>query len=310
MAHERGICGIELGKDAVAIAHYLPSADSITTYGSFPLDNTPGPWWQSVAEELKPLVRDLRANSHSVRGEYAVCSLPAEHAVVSKLTIDANESDPHEALTWELQQRLVGSSDEYAYDFQKLHSVRPGPVATYLAAAYRSSWTQKVQQLIRRQRLTPRALDLDIFALINVFEANYRDIVSRPALLVLGGRQCTKVILTWNGTLVDFEFFRFATDTREPDEYASMSRTIIDRLRSSYQSLAGHGTPPVLCTGPVFTDSDFSSACFHSVDNMQMLNPFRNIGTGAIPEKRLREAAPRIAIAVGLAVRESMELMA
>lgn len=310
MAHERGICGIELGKDAVAIVHYLPSANAVTTHGSFPLDNSPGPWWQSVTEELKPLVRDLRANYHSVRGEYAVCSLPAEHAIVSKLTIDANENAPYEALTWELRQRLVGTPDEYAYDFQKLHAVRPGPVTTYLAAAYRSSWTKRVEQLMRRQRLTPRALDLDVFALINVFECNYRDLLSRPALLVLGGRQCTKVVLTWNGSLVDYEFFRFRTDSREPDEYASMIQSVIDRLRRSYQSLAGHGTPPVFCTGPVFTDSDFSSACFQCVEAMQMLNPFRNIGTNAIPEKRLREAAPRLAIAVGLAVRESMELMA
>ncbi|MBD3242808.1 MAG: hypothetical protein GF331_19605 [Chitinivibrionales bacterium] len=310
MAQERGVCGIELGKDAVAIVHYLPSDNAVTTYGSFPLDNSPVPWWQSVTEEIKPLVRDLRANGQSVRGEYAVCSLPAEHAVVSKLMIDANEDDPYGALSWELGQRLVGSPDEYAYDFQKLHSVRPAPVATYLAAAYRSSWTKRVDQLARRQRLVPRALDLDIFALINVFEANYRDIISRPALLVLGGRQCTKVVLTWNGSLVDYEFFRFGTDAREPAEYASTIQAVITRLRASYQALAGRDVPPVLATGAVFTDGDFSSACFDSVDNMQMLNPFRNLGTNAIPESRLREAAPRVAIAVGLAVRESMELMA
>jgi Tfp pilus assembly PilM family ATPase len=307
MGRPQGICGIELGKDALSIVHFLPGEDTVSSVAIQPLSDSPLPWWDSVRVELKPLVREVVASGRSMKGAAAVCSLPAENAVVSRLMIDTNEPSVGSTLRWELRQQLVGPLEDYTYDFQKLASVRPGPVVTYLAAACRTTWAQKVRGLMQAHRLTPRALDLDVFALVNAFEANYRDQISAPAILVLGGEQVTKVILTWNGSLVDFDLCTFSPDTQEPNEYVQALRKVIERLCASYPSLATRGPLPMFASGVIFTWDAVAAACFQTFGDMQVLNPFRNVTCTALPESSLRLYAPRLGVAVGLAVREAAE---
>lgn len=313
MAQNRGICGIELGKDTLAVVHYLPREDTITEgHAVVRLETdplTPWKWWDRIRGDLKPTIRDVRHRGGGLQGCQVVCSLPAEHAVVTKVLVESDDPDPQKAMRWELAQHLVGGIDEYVCSFQKLNTVRPGPVASYLAAAYRATWVTRTRTLLRGVKLVPRALDLDVFALVNAFEANYRDIVGNPAFLVLGGDRCCKVILTWNGTLVDYEFFEYSTAAQSPREFVASLQKIMGRLRASYPSLTGRGEVALFASGVLFTYDDFATECFRLISNIQLLNPFRNVGT-SIPESRQRVDGPRLGVAVGLAIRESMELMA
>jgi hypothetical protein len=303
MARLPGICGIEFGKDAISVVHYIPEENTVTTFGIEPLDDCPWPWWQSVETEFKPLVRTVRANGHSLMGTRVVCSLPAEHAVVARLLIDTAEPSPDSALHWELGRHVVGSLDEYLYDFQKLETTRPSAVACYLAAAYRATWVGRTQEFLKKRRFVPRAIDLDVFALVNAFEANYREHMSSPAFLVLGGQEFTKVILTWNGNLVDYEQFRFDPDILGPEAYAERLRKVLRRLKGSYPSLAGRTVVPVFVSGVMFTWDKYAAECFRTMSSMQVLNPFRNIVCNSVPESSLRLNGPRLAVAVGLAIR-------
>ncbi len=309
MGHPQGICGIELGRDALNLAYYVPDQDTVTCVGMSPsLGDSGLPWWDSVRTELKPLIREAASEGRPLRGTAAVCSIPAENAVVSRLMVDTNEPTVGSTLRWELRQQLVGPLEDYSYDFQKLAAVRPGPVVTYLAAACRSAWAAKVRVLLQSQRFVPRALDIDVLALINAFEANYRDLLSAPAVLILGDEQVTKAILTWNGGLIDFEQCKFSPDTQEPDEYVRLLRRVVERLRASYPSLASRGPVPMFASGAIFTWDAIAAACFSAFGEMQVLNPFRNLGCTGLPESSLRLHAPRLAVAVGLAVREASEL--
>lgn len=310
MAKPHGICGLELGKDALCIVHYLPKEETVTSVAIQPLDDSPLPWWDAVKSEIRPLLRDIRSNGRSLSGEPAVCSLPAEHATVSRLMVDTGEPDVSSVLKWELSHQLAGPIDQYAYDFQKMSAVRPGPVASYLAAAYRSSWVGRVRSMLRTQHLIPRVLDLDVFALVNVYEVNYRDQISAPAFLVLGSAQCTKVILTWNGSIVDFEFFRFSPESQDVDQYVQTLTGVMERLRASYPTLVSRGALPVYSSGVVFTWDEYAAASSSAIPSMQMLNPFRSVGCTGLPESQLRTNGPRLAVAVGLAIREASELNA
>jgi hypothetical protein len=303
MARLHGICGIEFGKDAICVVHYIPSENRVTTFGIEPLDDCPWPWWQSVETEFKPLVRTVRANGRSLVGAKVACSLPAEHAVVARLLVDADEPSTDSALQWELSRQVVGPIEEYVYDYQRLETTRPSAVACYLAAAYRATWAQRAHTLLRKRKFVPRVLDLDVFGLVNAFEANYREHMSSPAFLVLGGQEFTKVILSWNGTLVDYEQFKFDPDMLGPDAYANKLQTVLQRLKGSYPSLAGRTVVPVFVSGVMFTWDKYAAECFRTISSMQVLNPFRNVVCNSVPESSLRLNGPRLAVAVGLAIR-------
>jgi Tfp pilus assembly PilM family ATPase len=308
MGRSQGICGIELGKDALNIVHYLPDKDTVTSVAIQPLSDSALPWWDSVRVELKPTLRAAISDGRTLKGATAVCSLPAENAVVTRLMVDTNEPSPASILRWEMRHQVVGALEDYVFDFQKMAAVRPGPTVSYLASACRGAWAGKVRSLLRAHGLVPHVLDLDVFAIINAFEANYRDMMSTPAILVLGGEQITKIILTWNGNLVDYEQCKFSPDTQEPEEYVRQVKTAIERLQASYPSLASRGPIPMLASGSIFTWQAVAAACFHAFTQMQVLNPFRNIACTAVSESELRLHAPRLGVAVGLAVREASEL--
>jgi Tfp pilus assembly PilM family ATPase len=227
---------------------------------------------------------------------------------VNRLLIDSGEEEPEAALRWDLEQHLVGSVDEYAYDFHKLASVRAGEVTAYLAAAYHGKWPAQASELMRAHKLVPHAVDLDIFGLINSFEANYADRISAPAVLVLGGEQFTKVIMTLNGSLVDFEVFKFKPDTRDAASYAEAVQRSVRRLVAAHARMTVKGVPPLYLAGMIFSWEKFSDECLKSLGDVRLMNPFRNIGCTAFPETSIRAYGPRLSVAVGLAVRESGEV--
>jgi Tfp pilus assembly PilM family ATPase len=307
MARSQGICGVELGKDSLCVVHYQPQEECVTSVALQPVGDSPLSWWEAVRAEFKPVVREMRSEGRNLRGQRAVCSLPAEHATVTRLLIDSGEEDVAGALRWELANNLVGGLDEFAFDFQKLASAKPGPVEPYLAAAFRATWVSRVRELMRAHQLVPLVVDLDIFALINAFEVNYRDQLTAPALLVLGGVGYTKVVLTWNGQLVDYEFFKFGVDSDDPAAYAAALRASMDRLVSAHATLAGRGPVNGFAAGPAFAWKEFASECCKLLGTLQPLNPFRTVKFSAPPDSPLRGYAPRLAVAVGLAVRESAE---
>jgi Tfp pilus assembly PilM family ATPase len=307
MARPQGICGLELGKHLLAIVHYLPESNSITAVGTLRLDDSPADWWDANRDNLKQLLRDVRANGRRLAGLPVYCSLPAEHAVVTRVLVDGGEEEPAESLRWELSSQVVGTLDEYAFDFQKLPSTRQATVEAYLAAACRASSVSEVRRLVRAHGLKLGAVDLDVLALINVFEANYRDCTGAPALLVLCGNEYAKVVLTWNGQLVDFENTKLGADPEEPDAYVSALRASMDRVVGGHQSLSGRGPVPAYVTGPVFAWPQFGQQCLDALNGAQVLNPFRSVQCESLDERTQRSNAPYLAVAVGLAVRGAAE---
>jgi len=111
------------------------------------------------------------------------------------------------------------------------------------------------------------------------------------------------VVLTWNGSIIDFECFKFDPDAQEPEAYVQSLQAAAGRLQAAYPSLASRAPMPGYASGVVFTWDKFAAACFRSMTSMQMLNPFRAVGCTGLPESSMRLYGPRLAVAVGLAVR-------
>ena len=139
-----------------------------------------------------------------------------------------------------------------------------------------------------------------MFALINVFEANYPDLVPSPALIIHGRDEATSIIATKGGTWVDCEILAHQSGLSSPESYADLLRETI--TQSFPQAAAAAG--PVVCTGSAFSQQDFVEGVFSRLGNARILNPFAVVKSSlGLPEADLQKCLPYLSVAVGLAIR-------
>jgi Tfp pilus assembly PilM family ATPase len=291
------VFGIEIKKEHIGIAQYSPAENTVVNAHLVlaPLDEADSA--DAGLSALKPGIRKLIAKMQA-EGQDAVVSLASDCAVVKKVMLDRNESNVREAVEWELSQQVIGSMDDYVFDFQPLPD-DGADVKWFLAAAYKNELVQKIVSLLKASRLTPIAVDLDMFALINVFEANYPDLAASPAIIIHGRDDSTNIIATQNGTFVDCEIAVHRSGLSSPDSYADMLR---ETIAQSFPQAAS--TPPLFCTGSTFSQQDFAEGVFSRLGNARMLNPLATIQSRiGLPEADLQKCLPYLSVAVGLAIR-------
>jgi Tfp pilus assembly PilM family ATPase len=289
------VCGLDINREHICVAQYMPTAQTVLNASLIvnPIGESGFSDKDVIAfkPDLKKLVSAIRAS-----GQKAVISAPADLAVVKKLDLDKNETGVRETIEWELSQQIIGTMDDYVYDFEPCDD-DGDDVKRYIAVSYKSSIIQKYTGLCRASGLIPMIVDLDMFALINVFEANYPDMASAPAFILHGRKESTAVILTQGGTFVDFEIIEHPSGLSSPDFYAGLIHETIGR---SFRGMSY----PIVCTGSPFSQPDFAESVRSRLENAQMLNPFAVIHYKIdVPENELQKFLPLMAVAVGLALR-------
>jgi Tfp pilus assembly PilM family ATPase len=293
--------GIEIKKEYIGIAQFSPALNAVVNASLVisPLDEA-GSSGADIAA-FKPNIKKL-VDGMQAEGQDAVVSLPSEYAVVKKIMLDRNETNVREAVEWELSQQIIGTMDDYVFDFEP--SGNDGAdVKWCLAAAYKNAGVQKIASLLKACKLVPVAVDLDMFALINVFEANYPDMVTSPAIIVHGRDVSTNIIVTAHGTFVDCETVVHRSGLSSPDSYADMLR---ETIAQGFSALSPSETAscPVFCTGSSFSQQDFAEGVFARLGNARMLNPFAAVQSRVeLPEADLQKCLPYLSVAVGLAIR-------
>ncbi|HAJ79474.1 MAG TPA: hypothetical protein DCO75_06845 [Fibrobacteres bacterium] len=292
-SHKDSICGIEIRKNLITMAQYSPDENAVGSIVIKPITETSGEDPEAqLRGEFKKLISEIELKRRRI-----VLSLPSELAVVKKISLDSEESSPEDVISWEISQNIIGSIEDYSVDFEPIG--QDGDVRQYLAVAYRKSSIRKLVSLFRANKLNPWIVDLDIFALINVFEANYAEIIASPVLLVLAGEEKTLVIITQAGMLVDFDVFAYP-ESVSPDDYSS-------RLDEYRHNLCGKFVPDVpgpYCAGPLFMHPEFTEAVSKKLPGALQLDPFKKIICHAANgENSMSQFAPQLAVAVGLAIR-------
>ncbi len=299
-SHKDSICGIEIGTNLITVAQYSPAENAIGSIVVKPFDGPDAGDDDSVLRsELKALVADVELKKQKI-----VLSLPSEFAVIKKLSIDNNEQNAAEALLWELSQHIIGSIEEYSFDFEPLTGGGPGGGKEYLAVAYRASSIRRLTALLKANKLSPFIVDLDCFALINAFEANYPESLSSPSLIVQGTEKKSKIILTGNGSLLDFDVVTHEPGLVSYDDYAALLGEYLVRLCAR---LSGR-IPEIYCSGALFLQNECIDSLARKFGKAELLNPFKEVECLALREKNnVTEFAAQLAVAVGLALRGQTE---
>jgi Tfp pilus assembly PilM family ATPase len=300
MAKSAGTNGLDIQRDYICFAQYSPQDMAVRQVAVQPFSaDGSGGFWGAVSAQLASLRRKVK-----FAGSDVVCSLPCDMAVVRTLEAESDERDQDGILRFELAAGLLGDIGEYAFDF---YEVDPGGMADmrkYLAAALRKETLAKLRKAVRGAKLNPYIVDVDVFALTNVFQANYRDLFTGAAVLALGEHRRTKLVLVSNTSYIDYGVVEYDVDERGADGYVEAFNGEVWRLASANSAFLQGVSAPVYLAGGLFADRDFSASVRAGVPKSGMLNPFRKLQcTAGMDASQLEANACRIAVSVGLALR-------
>ncbi len=297
-----GFCGLDIQKEYFSIVQYSSEDHMVTDLDihSFPAESGIDEW-KTWKNELKNRRGRLRFFSPSV-----VCSMPSEYALIKPVMLDADEQDIAGTIQWELGQQVIGTLDEYVFDYEEIRGAPDEPVKKFLAVAYRRELVNRMAGLVRSVNLKPAIVDLDIFGLVNVFEFNYSDKKAEPCLIIHSEFDLTKFVLTYNGGFLDYHCFEHKTGSVDAGGFAVALSAETDRFLAAMQKTGGR--IPVYITGSYFQQTFSREAFFEKVPGAEVLNPFRAIKCQVkIDEQQFQEYSTQLAVAVGLALRGGQE---
>lgn len=294
------LSGLDIQSDYMCIAQYSPQDNAVLSVAIQPFSDQNGDdIWQSAEQELKKLKGKFKFYSPDIN-----CSLPTEHAVIKHIQIDSGETDLDSLIEWELSQQITGSMDEYSFDYQKKDQQNKNSTIEFLTVAFRNVLIERYSSILKTLKLHPQVIDLDAFAIINTFEANYRERIDTPAVIVHGESGKTKVILTRNGMYIDMECFNYSLEDINPLSYSERLKAELNRFLSLNNKVDIQPKVALYLTGSLFTQLEYRDSVYTIMGCGELLYPFRNVGCRiAIDNDQLMTYAPQLAVAVGLAIR-------
>jgi len=291
---------------------------------------------EAVSDVLYTLVEDLRVKTKNV-----VISISGHSVIIKKVSLPRmTEKELREAIPWELEQYIPQSIEDVNYDFQIL----PGQTAEgnidVLIVAAKKDITNDYISVVNDAGLTPVVVDVDVFALENMYEANYPESSAGITALVNIGASVTNINILRNGLSV---FTRDITTGGNQfteliqkefdvgyDEAEKMKNSIgrsetspeLDRISQDFTDL--------MC-GEIKRTLDFFSPTLwrEKVDKImlgggtskiprvreileemtnsavEMINPFKNItySSSDFDPEYIQDIAPKMGVTIGLALR-------
>ena len=299
-ARQNTLSGLELNKTSLCYTRCIPEDKLIANICIQPLDTGEGNYWEAVSAGFSAFISEM-----NIPGEKIVVSLGGEYAIIKKIKIDMDEQEVNEAIEWELSQQIIGSIKEYVYDYQFINNDPTGDYQNFLVAGYREVTVDRVGKLLKLKRLNPIIIDIDIFALINVFEINYSDKINIPSVIIFSELTSSKIILTVNGSFVDFEIFDHNDDMMNPDVFIKKLNDTMNFLFSYNQEFSNNEIVNKYLSGSFFSQVEFTNRVLNDIPNTEVLYPFRSVSCSAgMDDEKLREFSPQLAVSVGLTLRD------
>lgn len=300
------VVALELSRSYLKLVEFLPLENQISTVAIKPLEASQ---WEDdgyLTEQIKSSV------SKHVQDPEAdlVASMPAENAIIRQIEIPNAEDNIVDALQWEMEQYLVHPLDEYLLDYQSLGSNQDESARLYLAAAFRRSEVERFKRILEGTGWSLAVMDLDVFAVQNVFEVNYPEKLPLKTFLIKADSHVIKCLRTQNGQFLGFEsapvpenFLSTAGEAK-----ADLVLGLVNQVRTALDKAhdAWGGVDNIVLCGDLALDNEFREMLEANMPaEVTHLNAFKEITFSLSPDKSavFMPSAPQCAGAVGLALR-------
>jgi type IV pilus assembly protein PilM len=289
-----------------------------------------------VVEAIKELLASQKVSTKEV-----VISVSGSSVIIKRVSVaDMTDEELAESIKWEAEQYIPFSIDDVNVDFQKLGPGATEGQADVLLVAVKKDKINDYINLVKEAGLEPVVMDVDAFALANMYELNYDLEAGTTALLnigasvmninilkdgasiftrdiTVGGNRYTEALQRDFGlSYEDAEKVKQGggVEGADKDQVASVMSSVTDDIVAEtqrsfefFRSTTGSDkVSRVLVSGGCARVGNFTAVLSERLGiPAEVTNPFKNI---KIDSKRfapalLAESAPLCAVAVGLAIR-------
>ncbi|MEQ9617927.1 MAG: type IV pilus assembly protein PilM [Deltaproteobacteria bacterium] len=136
----------------------------------------------AVAEAISSLIDDLKIKTKNV-----AISISGHSVIIKKVSLPKmSESELRESIPWELEQYLPQSIEDVNYDYQVIPGETPEGNIDVLIVAAKKDVTNSYVSIVKEVGLNPVVVDVDVFALENMYEINYMESEDLVALVNIG----------------------------------------------------------------------------------------------------------------------------
>lgn len=285
-------------------------------------------------------IRELLA-AHKVTTKEVVISVSGSSVIIKRVSVaDMTDEELAESIKWEAEQYIPFSIDDVNVDFQKLGPGAAEGQADVLLVAVKKDKINDYVNLVKEAGLEPVVMDVDAFALANMYELNYSIETGTTALLnigasvmninilkdgmsiftrdiTVGGNRYTEALQRDFGlTYEDAEKVKRgeSVDGADTERISGVMSAVTDDIVAEtqrsfefFRSTTGSDkVSRVLVSGGCARIGNFTSVLSERLEMpVEVVDPFKNI---TIDSKRfepsvLAESGPLCAVAVGLAIR-------
>lgn len=344
LGRSKGVIGLDIGSSSVKLAELKESrygyrlanlGETFLPPGVIVNKTIVDP--EVVINAIRSLVEDLKIKTKNV-----VISLSGHSINIKKVSMPLmSTSELREAVAWEIQQYIPYNISDVNYDFQVLPGENPEGNMDVIIVAAKRDVLETYVDVVTEAGLVPVVLDVDVFALENMYEVNY-PLTDEVVALVNIGASVTNVnilkggvsiftrdITTGGSNFTDLIRNEFNVDyqgaeemkysitpTYVPPELERLARDFTDSVSNEVKRTLdffsrtlwkGDVNKIVLaggsCKVPYFVET------LHEATGagVEIIDPFRNVSysDAEFDPEYIADIAPKMAVVLGLALRRA-----
>ncbi len=199
------LVGLDIGSRTIKVGEVMDtkSGYSLKNFGS--INITPGVIEEGELQDPEAVAGFIRElyKSNGIKAQNVAISIGGYSVIVKKISIQAmSEEELNEAISHEAEQYIPFDISEVNLDFQILGEAESSPEQmNVLLVAAKKEMIAEYIELVQSAGLNPCIIDVDAFALQNIFEINYDLPDEAVALIDIGAGKTSLNIVKGDSSL-------------------------------------------------------------------------------------------------------------
>ena len=196
------LVGLDIGSRTLKLAEIIDSKAGSTLKNFSTIDIEPGLIEEGSVRDPEAVSRYIRElfKSTKLKDKNVAISIGGYSVIVKKINVQTmTEDELHETIHFEAEQYIPFDISEVNLDFQILGESEHNPnQMNVLLVAAKKEMISEYTNLMKMAKLHPRIIDVDAFALQNIFNFNYSLEDENIALIDIGASKTSLNILKNN----------------------------------------------------------------------------------------------------------------
>ena len=339
------LIGLDIGSRALKASEIVETKSGYSLKHFGMLDIAYGAIEEGVIKDADEIAASIRKlfNENSFKTQNVAVSIGGYSVIVKKISVQTmTEEQLQESINSEAEQHIPFDISDVNLDYQMLGEAENNPnQMDVLLVAVKKEVINSYVDLIQMAGLNPCVIDIDAFALQNIFELNYAPEDENVALIDIGASKTSLNILKGNSSvfirdvalgcglinrkivsLIDCSYeeaeqlkYGDQPDRISPDDVKEIISSVTDDWCNEIRQALDffYSTNPddqikriMLSGGGAYIKEFRELLTVETSSEVEIINPFKNI---QIDEKKfdisyLERIAPQAAISMGLSIRK------